>query len=67
MLTAGYAERERIKQEQGKGIPFLLQVGYTFFLAVILYSDSLLSLERKMFKSMCDYFFLGTLNPHHSI
>lgn len=32
MLTAGYAERERIKQEQGKGIPFIILLYYTFVL-----------------------------------
>lgn len=32
MLTAGYAERERIKQEQGKGIFFLQSWGFCFVL-----------------------------------
>jgi len=33
MLTAGYAERERIKQEQGKGIFFFLESwGFCFVL-----------------------------------
>ena len=30
MLTAGYAERERIKQEQGKGILFFFNYCYVF-------------------------------------
>lgn len=47
MLTAGYAERERIKQEQGKGILFFLTIVMFFSLAIFLYSVSLLSLERK--------------------